>query len=107
MSSLVEKLNRFKIKFSREFQTMMAAYRYGSFGRHYPRRTPMEKLGGRFNAEAALDERMLTDQLVLKDYGKITPDVKLEGFETVKTPQETNVQNATTEPLKKTDSDNK
>lgn len=88
MSSLVEKLNRYKIKFSREIQTSMAAMRNGAFGRHHPRRAGLEALGARLNAEAVREERMLTDQAVLKDYGRIGVDVKSEGFETVKMPEE-------------------
>ena len=65
----------------------MSETRSHSFKRRFHPRTELEKLGANFNAEAEISERLLKDQPLLKDYGKIMEELKSGDFERIKRPQ--------------------
>lgn len=81
---------RLKSKLSKQAQIVMAGARQLGMAFHHSRKTDIERLGERLNFEAAAEERMLTEQPLLKEYGKITDDIKKEAFEEVKEPKESN-----------------
>ena len=79
---------RTKNKLSKQAQLVMAGARQLGLAFHNSRKSDIEHLGERLNYEAEAEERMLIEQPLLKEYGKINDSVKKEGFEEVKEPKE-------------------
>jgi len=98
MASLVDRVNRLKAKLQRELQTTVSYLRYHFNQRDvFDKRIMMRHLSQISSAESVgrklLDEsedKKSVDQYMLKDYGKITPEIKKENFEAIKVPQENN-----------------
>ena len=87
MDALIQRLSKLRLKFSREIQNGMSSLRgMRGFSRRNQRHAGMVPLRGH-GGEADYDERRLSDQLMLKDYGKIEAELKNEGFESIKVPQ--------------------
>ena len=86
MTSLVNSVNRLKIKLQRELQTTVSYLRYHFNQRDvFDKRIMMHALSQK-GVGRPVRERMLVDQPMLKDYGKIDDVVKEENFEVIKVP---------------------
>lgn len=87
MTSLVNSVNRLKVKLQRELQTTVSYLRYHFNQRDvFDKRIMMHALNQK-GAGQQVRERRLVDQPMLKDYGKIEEVAKEENFEVVKVPE--------------------
>ena len=90
MVSLVNAVNRLKVKLQRELQTTVSYLRYhfnqrDAFDKRIMMQVLASKAGG---AAAGRKERMLVDQPMLKNYGRIDDAAKQESFDVVRPPVE-------------------
>ena len=101
MASLVDRVNRLKTKLQRELQTTVSYLRYHFNQRDvFDKRVMMQHLSAISNAPSVSGDRKLLDEVedkksvdqpMLKDYGKISVEVKEENFENVKVPEQDSV----------------
>mgnify|MGYP006978833452 CR=1 FL=1 len=85
MVSLVNSVNRLKVKLHRELETTVNYLRYHFNQRDaFDKRIMMQMVAGKAENKR---ERRLSDQPMLKDYGKIEAHAKAESFDVVKTPE--------------------
>ena len=66
----------------------MASLRGGAFARHRLRYSSLRSMNRRINGEAEFEDRMLTDQPRLKNYGRIDRETKNQKYDVVKIPME-------------------
>lgn len=86
MDNLLRRLSAYKTKFGRILQQSAISLRRRPFGRHR-RYGGYDQRRATIGGEADLSERRLNEQPALKEYGKISADLKKSSFETIAAPK--------------------